>query len=468
MKKTRLILCVVLIISSTNLLGQDQSKDVTITSSGSGDTQEKATQIALRSAIEQTFGAFISTRTEILNDELISDQITSVSSGNIKSYEVLNSSQLPDGIWGVIIKSVVSVDKLTSFVQAKGVSVEIKGGMFALNIKQQLLNEQGEFNAVSEMVGLLHEAMQISFDYSIQSGDPKSLDAESKNWEIPLVVTATTNKNIDFCANYLMKTLASLSLSAAEVETYNSLNKKVYPVKVSYNNLKEDYYLRNPSSIGELKVFSRNLKFYTQLFVVSSGIDESFVQGDGNYFEFWRNSDGWNSYEEIINFPSIGQAAGTFSWNDRKTLNQIEQMTEYSVKPRGVVSKIKFGGYVVYEKNGHGLVMSFFDVETGWLNINAAAWDAATAICDNLVLNGYNDWRLPTIEELELIYKNIVKEGKIREEEFKNYQQLYWSSTFASNKAIGMDFYYYFDFIKGQANERYAGDMLLVRAVRTF
>ena len=50
------------------------------------------------------------------------------------------------------------------------------GGMFALNIKQQLLNEQGEIKAVSEMVGLLHEPMQISFDYIIKSSDLKSLD----------------------------------------------------------------------------------------------------------------------------------------------------------------------------------------------------------------------------------------------------------------------------------------------------
>lgn len=34
------------------------------------------------------------------------------------------------------------------------------------------------------MVGLLDESMQISFDYVIKSSEPKSLDAESKNWEI--------------------------------------------------------------------------------------------------------------------------------------------------------------------------------------------------------------------------------------------------------------------------------------------
>jgi hypothetical protein len=49
------------------------------------------------------------------------------------------------------------------------------------------------------MVGLLHEPMQTSFDYTIKSSEPKSLDAENKNWEISLKVTATANKNIDFC-----------------------------------------------------------------------------------------------------------------------------------------------------------------------------------------------------------------------------------------------------------------------------
>ncbi len=99
--------------------------------------------------------------------------------------------------------------------------------MFAHNIKQQILNEQGEIRAIAEMVGLLHESMQIGFDYVVKSSDPISLDAESKNWKIPLVVTATCNKNIDFCANYFVKTLAALSLSATEVESYKSLNKIV-------------------------------------------------------------------------------------------------------------------------------------------------------------------------------------------------------------------------------------------------
>jgi len=144
-----------LLFQAQVVFSQTENKDVTITTVGSGKTIEESTQSALRSAIEQAFGAFISSKTEIVNDALIRDEIISVSNGNIKSYEIINQDQLPDGRWGVSIKSVVSVDKLTSFVQAKGIAVEIKGGLFARNVKQQLINEQGEVKAVSEMVGLL-------------------------------------------------------------------------------------------------------------------------------------------------------------------------------------------------------------------------------------------------------------------------------------------------------------------------
>jgi hypothetical protein len=80
---------------------------------------------ALRSAIEQAFGAFISSKTEMFNDQVVADQMSSVSSGNIKSYEVLNESQSPDGSWGATLKTIVLVDKLSSFVKAKGFSIEI-------------------------------------------------------------------------------------------------------------------------------------------------------------------------------------------------------------------------------------------------------------------------------------------------------------------------------------------------------
>lgn len=292
----------------------------------------------------------------------------------------------------------MSISKLTSFVEAKGIAIEIKGGMFAANIKQQLLNEQGEIKAVCEMVGLLHEPMQISFDYVIKSSEPKSMDAESKNWRIPLVVTATTNKNMDFCANYCIKTLAALSLSAPEVKRYKTLNKVVLPFTIEYNGQKKTFYLRKWRSIEALKTLGNQWEFYVRGFAVQSGMDQSENNGKGRLHEFFGGQDGY------FTFLTAGKEAGTFGWSDKRTLAQIEQMTGYSVKPLGLRSQFKLGGIVVYEKDGHGLVAALID-------LGNMEWDAAKIACDDLVLNGYDDWHLPTKEELKALYVNLGTRG---------------------------------------------------------
>ena len=442
-------------VGFTNIAAQSENKDITITASGSGKTLEEANQAALRSATEQAFGVFISSRTEVFRDQIVADQIASVSSGNIKSFEILNQDQLPDGRWGITIKAIVSVDKLTSFVQAKGIEVEIKGGMFALNIKQQLLNEEGEVKAIAEMVGLLHEPMQISFDYTIKSGDPKSLDAESKNWEIPVVVTATCNKNIDFCADYFKKTMSALSLTSAEVQTYKSLNKKIFPVSFNYNGQTATFYFRKQTSINAINSLLSNWNFYVRLFAVQSGTEENFGIGEGQLFSVCGKGVHYVDRAVVsfpsISFPSSGTIAGTFTWKDKKTLRQIEEMTGYSVKPRGFISTYKQGGYVVYEKDGHGLVAAIYDI--GQYN-----WENAKKACEELAMNGYNDWYLPSIEDLGILYSASYTTGI-------PFSEAYWSST-----DFTKDVAWYFDFNAGKAATHGPNKdiLIFVRPVRAF
>jgi hypothetical protein len=447
-----LLLFFLLSISSLSF-AQDTDKTVSITVSGSGKTQEEAKQSALRSAIEQAFGTFISSKTEILNDQVVADQMASVANGNIQSYTILNESQLPDSSWGVTLKAMVSVSKLTSFVEAKGIAIEIKGGMFALNIKQQLLNEQGEIKILAEMVGLLHGPMQISFDYSINSGKPKSVDDESKNWEIPLTVTATCNKNIDFCANYLIRTLDAISLSPEEVTDYKGLNKKVFPVYINYNGEKSTFYLRTQRSINILNTYTKQWEFYTHLFTVKCGMSELYLNGEVKKIHNFSYSGDFNLSEKSINFLTTGQQAASFFWNDKRTISQIEKMSEYAVKPTGIVSQYKYGGFVVFEENGHGLVAAITDL--GEMNFYTAK-----AACEELILNGYSDWHLPTKDELSLVYRNLNRKGV-----GGFFDSPYWSSSPNDNEA-NMAWAQYFN--NGIKSKDFYTDLpCFVRAVRT-
>ena len=82
----------------------------------------------------------------------------------------------------------------------------------------------------------------------------------------------------------------------------------------------------------------------------------------------------------------------------------------------------------------------------------------AASVCDDLVLNGYSDWYLPSLGELQLMYSNLRVQGIGG---FSN--TWYWSSSQGSpNFAWGMNFE------NGNVINDNKYHNFLVRAVRAF
>jgi len=87
--------------------GKNDDNVVSITVVGQGKTIDEARANALRSAVEQAFGAFISSNTKIINDSIVKDEFSSISAGNILGYEELHQSQLSDLSFVLTLKTTV-------------------------------------------------------------------------------------------------------------------------------------------------------------------------------------------------------------------------------------------------------------------------------------------------------------------------------------------------------------------------
>ena len=206
---------VTLIFVFFTIFGHSQEPNIVeLISVGRGKTHDLALQNAMKIAIEQSFGVFVSTKTEILNDELIKDQLISVSNGSIQKYEIISERSLSENSQTVTIKATVSINKLISFVQGKGVSADFNGSLFSFNIRQQELNEKNEKTAIDDLISVIKQILSKSLDYNIIVSNPVRVLPENlefqermrnrnqyqqnqkntnENWYVPVKVEITTN-----------------------------------------------------------------------------------------------------------------------------------------------------------------------------------------------------------------------------------------------------------------------------------
>lgn len=206
---------------------QGNDKVVSLVVNGTGSTKEEATKNALRSAIEQAFGTFVSSNTTVLDDELIKDEIVTVSTGNIKTYKVLSSSQSSSGLFDVSVQAIVSIDQLTKFAQSKGMQTELAGASFVMNMKMRELNKKNEVSAIAHMIEKAETIAQNGlFDYKLEMGEPKLIG--NHTYEIGVEVLVCENENTKAFYNTIYKTLDALSLSEKEQEEYRKSGLKYY------------------------------------------------------------------------------------------------------------------------------------------------------------------------------------------------------------------------------------------------
>ena len=294
MKKLTLLL-----IATLALFSVSAQETVKLTVSGQGTTKEEATANALRSAIEQSFGVFVSANTQILNDEVVKDEIATIASGNIQEYKELACITLPNGNQSVSLSATVSIGNLISYAKSKGSSAEFAGQVFAMNMKMRKLNEENEIKALYNMLDQFNELAPSIFNWELKVGDPIVDQFNNNRYVVPMTISAIANESSATFYRLLLNTLRSISLSPQEREGYDKNGMRYYSLRIG-----DDYFvLRNDPTL-----FLKHFDFFVESLYRSFKIKGKCSEGvidispspyDYRYFCNGIEIEGLNNYDDL-------------------------------------------------------------------------------------------------------------------------------------------------------------------------
>ena len=318
-----LILSISMIGWITCANAQEKIDEVTLTVMGEGNSKQEATTVALRNAIEQTFGTFVSANTAVLNDELIRDEIVTLSSGNVKDYEEIASATLPNGKISVTLKATVVLSKLIAYSESKGFSVEFAGQTFAMNMKLKELNKKNEVEVIKNLCLQLGEIAPYIFDYELQLGEPvrREYYRSKKKYEyydIETTILLNSNSNTETFHTLFFNTLRSVCLSQSEVEEYRRINLPYHVIDLESGQMehadRETFCFRSSESIYYMEYFMTyymtqvifnfkivdNLGNSSVLYLVDEATMEKYRVNNSiteyEWTRFLRNSFEWELY----------------------------------------------------------------------------------------------------------------------------------------------------------------------------
>ena len=294
MKKLTLLL-----IATLALFSVSAQETVKLTVSGQGTTKEEATANALRSAIEQSFGVFVSANTQILNDEVVKDEIATIASGNIQEYKELACITLPNGNQSVSLSATISIGNLISYAKSKGSSAEFAGQVFAMNMKMRKLNAENEIKALYNMLDQFNELAPSIFNWELKVGDPIVDQFNNNRYVVPMTISAIANESSATFYRLLLNTLRSISLSPQEREGYDKNGMRYYSLRIG-----DDYFvLRNDPTLF-LKHFDFFIESLYRSFKIKGKCSEGVIDISPSPYDYpgFCNGieiEGLNNYDDL-------------------------------------------------------------------------------------------------------------------------------------------------------------------------
>lgn len=163
------------IVFSPSVYAVEPANVVTVISTGIGVDPEGAKTNAIRNAIEQVVGTYITSETIIKNDDLIADQILGYSGGFVKESRIISQGKSPDGLFTAKIETQVVATKLKNKLQELNVvGKEMDGESFFGEAESRVRQQVARANVLGDVFRKYPQAA-----YTFDIGKPKIISTNS-------------------------------------------------------------------------------------------------------------------------------------------------------------------------------------------------------------------------------------------------------------------------------------------------
>lgn len=351
-------------LMSISILSAQGVEEVTLVVSGDGATKEEATHVALRSAIEQAFGCFVSANTEILNDSVVKDEIVTISNGSISSYEEINVTELDSALLSITLRATVSVNKLISYAKSKGSSCELSGALLTQEKRMLEMNIANTKKTLNHLFTLVNEFVEKNDLYTY------TLDIQNvkMNGFVTAWLTCQENENGKNLKKMINDYLSAISIGRDQVQHLREIGFEAprlcykWCTYADFSCISKD--LRN-SIVKNIDrracvLFADNLGF---VYPVTPKLEVYTKWGDDvfNFYITEEDREGYSEFSQIIflQIPDQNMAALTnievvpFSDSRFNKLHQalVDQSVDYyyeHLKNKAYIHLLKFSEEDVY------------------------------------------------------------------------------------------------------------------------
>lgn len=287
---------------------QASKDDIELTVTGEGKTREDAKLAALRNALEEAYGVFVSSNTQLLNDEIVKDEIISISTGIIKHYDILAGSANGE-MYDVVVKAIVTPGKLVSYAKQKGAPTElaVDGATLGANIRLERMNRENAMKAMNSLRQMQISLLPYCFDYEISDmTDINPSTHASQEYDIRFTVLISLNENAQnlfkiqkqisdlmFVYAQNMKTMNHNFSNYDRLQEWPALNKVASAILKQFY-IEDDFkaisfYVARNGEKDEYNIYPKGIW-------KSNGEDIRFVESNNSYDGYYISDSGHSYY----------------------------------------------------------------------------------------------------------------------------------------------------------------------------